>query len=125
MFDGMDIEFGLKKGRIDSRKIIELLSILESTASDPNRVREEEPQTFDMGRNKVAIVYNRILRFVGIDATDMEIALQLRIDVDFVKKVYSEIGQVLTALRPPEEYAPQAEESPKPEAKARKEKSEA
>ena len=67
MFDGLDVEFEGKKGRVDSRRIIELLSILESSPSDPNRVREEEPETFNMGRNKVAIVYNKILRFAGIN----------------------------------------------------------
>jgi len=123
MFDGLDVEFEGKKGRVDARRIIELLSVLESSASDPNRVREEEPETFNMGRNKVAIVYNKILRFAGINVFDMDVAVKLRSDVDFVKQAYSDIGQILTALRPPEDYAPQVSEDPKPKAKARKKKS--
>ena len=123
MFDGLDVEFEGKKGRVDARRIIELLSVLESSASDPNRVREEEPETFNMGRNKVAIVYNKILRFAGINVFDMDVAIKLRSDVDFVKQAYSDIGKILTALRPPEDYAPQVSEDPKPKAKARKKKS--
>jgi len=123
MFDGLDVEFEGKKGRVDARRIIELLSVLESSASDPNRVREEEPETFNMGRNKVAIVYNKILRFAGINVFDMDVAVKLRSDVDFVKQAYSDIGKILTALRPPEDYAPQVSEDPKPKAKAQKKKS--
>tara|TARA_R110000796_G_scaffold72029_2_gene163274 strand:- start:316 stop:696 length:381 start_codon:yes stop_codon:yes gene_type:complete len=122
MFDGMDVEFEGKKGRVDSRRIIELLSILESSPSDPNRVREEEPETFNMGRNKVAIVYNKILRFSGISVSDFDVAVKLRSDVDFVKTAYSDIGQILTALRPPEDYAPQVEEGSKPNASSKKKK---
>ena len=123
MFDGLDVEFEGKKGRVDARRIIELLSVLESSASDPNRVREEEPETFNMGRNKVAIVYNKILRFAGINVFDMDVAMKLRSDVDFVKTAYSDIGQILTALRPPEDYAPQVSEDPKPNAKVQEKKS--
>ena len=128
MFESMDIQFGKEKGTIEARRIIEMLSILESSPSDPNRVRESEPDTFDMGSNKVAIVYNKILRFSGIEVTDMEVAIKLRDDAEFVKKAYSEIGKILTALRPPKEYAPQVEEEKpqvekkKPRARVRKKK---
>lgn len=123
MFQGLKFSFNGKDGEISPRQIISCLAMLESDAKDPNRVREEEPHTFDMGINKVAIVYQRILNFAGIECTDLDIALKFREDPKQVTEAHRVILGVVTALRPPTDYKPKGAGGKKKKTKSQPEPS--
>lgn len=94
-----------KSSTIPAGRIMELLAVLQSKKSDPNRLAITDPDSLaDIEPPRAAVIYSRMLDFNGVKASANDIGARMFQEPEYMAKVYEGILAPIQMLQPPEDF---------------------